>query len=200
MLRFSKALVPDGKVPSAGIRLTGISSPRPASILAVTRRTKSGALGRDDRRTVDWPLVAAAGTFTSKRRASVPSTAAKFLAHHRLALAAVGLADRLLDVVDRRLARQHAGDREEAGLQDGVGAPAEPDVAGDLRGVDDEEAEPLVDDLLLHRARQAVPDLVRPARAVEQEHAAGRGEPQHVLALEEAELVAGDEIRPRAIR
>ena len=35
--------VPDGKVPSAGIRLTGMSSPRPASIRAVTVRTKSGA-------------------------------------------------------------------------------------------------------------------------------------------------------------
>ena len=47
------------------------------------------------------------------------------LGDHGLALAAVGLADRFLDVPDRRLARQHAGDREEAGLQDGVGAPGE---------------------------------------------------------------------------
>ena len=32
---------------------------------------------------------------------------------------------------DRLLARQHAGDREEAGLQHGVGAPAQPDLLRD---------------------------------------------------------------------
>ncbi len=146
MLRFSYALVPEGKVPSAGMRLTGISSPRPASIRAVTRRTNSGASsGTIDGRSRS--LVAVAGTATSKSRASVPSTAAKLLATHRLALPAIGLADRFLDVPDGVLARQHAGNGEEAGLQDGVGAPGEADVAGDLRCVDDEEAEALVDDL-----------------------------------------------------
>ena len=45
MLRFSNAAVPDGQVPSTGIMLTGTSSPRPAIIFAVTRRTNSGARG-----------------------------------------------------------------------------------------------------------------------------------------------------------
>ena len=76
------------------------------------------------------------------------------------ALAAVGLLDHVLDARDGFLARQHAGDREEAGLQDGVDPAAEAGVARDLRGVDHEQAQLLVDDLLLHRARQTVPRLL----------------------------------------
>jgi hypothetical protein len=52
------------------------------------------------------------------------------------ALHAVGLLDRLLDLGDGLVARQHAGDREEAGLHDGVDAPAHPGVAGHAVGVD----------------------------------------------------------------
>ena len=51
--------------------------------------------------------------------------------------------------------------REEAGLHDGVDAAAHARLAGHLVGVDHEEPEPLLDDLLLHLARQVVPDLVR---------------------------------------
>ena len=59
-----------------GIKLTGISSPSPAIIVAVNFWTNSGALagtssGRSN------ALVTLVGTFTSKRLASVPSTAAK---------------------------------------------------------------------------------------------------------------------------
>ena len=42
-LRLSHRAVPVGKVPSTGMALTGSRSPSPASIVAVTRRTKSGA-------------------------------------------------------------------------------------------------------------------------------------------------------------
>ncbi len=93
------------------------------------------------------------------------------------------------------LARQHAGNGEEAGLQDRVGAGAEADVTGDLGGVDDEEAEALVDDLGLHRAGQAVPDVARTERAVKEKDGAGSGDAQDILPLQEAELMAGDEAR-----
>ena len=53
-------------------------------------------------------------------------------------------------------------------------------------GVDDEEAQLLVDDLLLHRARQLVPDLVGAVGAVEQERGPRRRQPQHVLPLQKA--------------
>src|ERR1700739_4154845 len=62
-LRFSNAEVPEGKVPSTGIRLTGISSPRASNILAVTLRTNSGApAGTTGARS--QRLLAAGGTFT----------------------------------------------------------------------------------------------------------------------------------------
>ena len=94
---------------------------------------------------------------------------------------------------DRRLARQHAGNREEAGLQHRVGARAKTDLAGDLGGIDDEEAQALFDDLGLHRTRQAIPHIVRSIGAVQKENAAWRGDAQHVLAREKPELVTGDE-------
>ena len=43
-----------------------------------------------------------------------------------------------------------------------------------LLGVDHVELQLLRDDLLLHLARQMIPDLVRPERSVQQEHRAGR--------------------------
>ena len=96
------------------------------------------------------------------------------------------------------VARQHAGDREEARLQDRIGARAETDVAGDLGRIDDEEAEALVDDLLLHRTRQLVPHVVGTIGAVEQEDAAMRGDTQHVLAARETRT--GDTRRNRLRR
>ena len=69
--------MPDGHVPSTGIRLTGICSPRPSNILAVTWRTNSGAVsgtmgGRSN------VLLASEGTRTSCNWESVASTALKF--------------------------------------------------------------------------------------------------------------------------
>ena len=56
-----------------------------------------------------------------------------------LALLAVGLFDRLLDVGDGLVPRQDAGDGEEAGLHDGVDAPAHAGALGDAVGIDDVE-------------------------------------------------------------
>ena len=78
MLRFSHCAVPVGQVPSTGNALTGSRSPLLASITAVTRFTKSGAMS-DTIGGSARVAVTAAGTFTSCRCASVWSTAAKFL-------------------------------------------------------------------------------------------------------------------------
>ena len=76
-LRFSNALVPDGKVPSTGIALTGIASPLPANIFAVTSRTKTGASsGTSGGNALPSAVV---GTGTCCIRASAPSTAALFI-------------------------------------------------------------------------------------------------------------------------
>ena len=60
-------------------------------------------------------------------------------------------------------------------------------------GVDGEEAELLLDDLLLHLARQVVPDLVGREWGVQQERRARRRVLEHVDLVDELELVAGDE-------
>ena len=73
------------------------------------------------------------------------------------AAAAVRLRDRRLDPFDRLLARHHAGEREEAGLEDDVDAPGEAGLARDPACVDDVEIDALGQDLLLNRAGEARP-------------------------------------------
>src|SRR5512138_3316289 len=75
MLRFSHCVVPVGKEPSAGMALTGTSSPSKTSIGAMTLRTKSGELAGTAARRVILD-VALAGTLTSNRFSMVASTAA----------------------------------------------------------------------------------------------------------------------------
>ena len=55
---------------------------------------------------------------------------------------------------------------------------AEPGLMGHGGGVDDEELEPLVEDLLLHRAGKVIPDLGRPVGTVEQKGGAGAASPR----------------------
>ena len=138
MLRFSKAVVPGGKLPSTGMALTGISSPRPAIILAVTLRTKSGASSGTSGGSSAPVSVCGHRDLVQMLQRRVDR--GEVLLDHRAALAAVGLLDGVLDRGDRLVARQHAGDGEEAGLQDGVDARAEAEVLRHLGRVDDEEA------------------------------------------------------------
>ena len=163
-LRFSNAAVPDGNVPSTGMALTGIWSPSPAKIRAVTVADEIRRIRRHQGRHVD-PAgdVRRNFDFAQPRQGSVDR--GEVLIDDRLPLARVCLADRLLDVADRLLARQNAGDGEEAGLQNGVGPRTQADLARDGGGVDDEQAQFLVDDRLLHRPRQSIPDSRRPDRA-----------------------------------
>ena len=88
---------------------------------------------------------------------------------------------------------EHPGDREEGGLQDRVRAPGEPGLAGDGVGVDREQPQPAVDDLLLHGSWQRVPHLVRLARHVEQQRRAVPGGGQDVHLVEHGEVVNADE-------
>ena len=114
---------------------------------------------------------------------------------HLDAAPAIGLGDRVLDPGDRLLARQHAGDREEAGLEHDVDPPGEADLARDPAGVDRVHVDPLGQDLLLDRPRQRSPDLVRRVSAVQQEGGARRRTTEHVDLFEQRELVAADEAR-----
>jgi len=108
---------------------------------------------------------------------------------------AVGLGDRLLDRRDRLITGHDPGDREEAGLQDGVHPPAQPGVAGHLAGVDGVEGDLLGQDLLLSLPRQRVPHLLGRVRGVEQHGRAGRRAFQHLMPPDHPRLMAADEAR-----
>ena len=116
----------------------------------------------------------------------------KIGAHQIGALGPVAYLDGVFDPPDRVLARQHAGNREEAGLQDGVDPLAEPHRARHLRGVDHEEAELLFQDLRLHRTGQVIPDGIRSMGRVQQEGPALGGQPRDVEPIEKACMMAGD--------
>ena len=52
---------------------------------------------------------------------------------------------------------KYAADGEEAGLEDGVHPRSKAEALRDAARVDHEEAQALLDDVLLHRSRQMVP-------------------------------------------
>ena len=110
------------------------------------------------------------------------------------ALAPVGVANRFADGFDRLLTRQHLRNGEEADLQDRIHAAAHAGIACDLIGIDHEQLRLLRDQLLLHDARQMVPDFLPTERAIEQERPTRHQCAQHVVALEEDPLVAGDKV------
>ncbi len=69
--------------------------------------------------------------------------------HHAFAAPAVGLLDRVLDSGDGFFARQHAADREEAGLHDRVDVIRHAQITRHLMRVNHIEAQPLVEDVSL---------------------------------------------------
>ena len=115
------------------------------------------------------------------------------LLDHLGAAAAVGLGDRRLDLGDRLLPGQHARDREEAGLQHGVGPAGQASLASDVAGIDRVNLDPFGENLLLDRAGQRIPDLIRWQLAVEQQRRTGRRQAEHVDPVQQAEVVAADE-------
>lgn len=115
--------------------------------------------------------------------------------HDLVALLAVALGDRLLDQLDRGVLGEHSGQGEEAHLHHGVDAAAEAGVPRQGARVDHRALELLVDDRLLYLPRQVSPELVLGVRAVQQERRAFACGGEDVVALEQLELVTGDEIR-----
>ena len=194
--RFSQRVVPSGHVPSTGKALTGSRSPWPASSAAVTRCTNSGA-SRGTTGGRARVASARAGRATSCSAASVASTAAQLRSTTVAPFARVGLGDGRLDARDGRLGRQHAREREERGLHDRVDAATEAELAGEAVRVDHEQPQPLLQYRLLHLAGQMVPDGLWGVGRIQQHGRPGGGDAEYVEALEEAELVARDEMACR---
>ncbi len=67
-------------------------------------------------------------------------------------------------------------------------------LIGHFVGVNDVELQVLFDQVFLHFRWQVVPNFIRPINAVEQENTIGTGIFEHVVLLEEAELMAGQEV------
>ncbi len=109
-------------------------------------------------------------------------------------LVAVAVLDRQLDHLVGLGLRQHAGDGEEGRLHDGIDAPAQPERARQIVGVDDVERRLLVDQGLLDLARQVVPNLVRRERAVEQKGSPRTQVVEHLETLDERKGMAGEEV------
>src|SRR5271165_2043477 len=105
----------------------------------------------------------------------------------------VTLLDRLADALNALLPRQHAADGEEAGLQDGVHPGAEAQTLCYAARVDDEEAQPLLDNVLLHRSRQLVPHGRCIVGRIEEYSRARPSGPQHIELSQKVELVDADE-------
>jgi hypothetical protein len=87
------------------------------------------------------------------------------------------------------LAREDLRQGEEARLHRGVDAAAHPGTSGHRGSVDREHLDFLVEDLRLYIARQGVPYLFGRQWSVQEESRAGHRLFQHVVALEEAEVV-----------
>ena len=160
-LRFSYCAVPVGNEPSFGNALTGSSSPSPAGDLAEHVAHKLRRVRRDRRqqRAGAVQLCGPPPTTSCRLRQRVVHGLQIHLDDF-IALFAVGFLDGIFDRVNRLVLRQHAGEREEADLHDGVDASAHAAFARDLGGVDDVELRLLREQRLLHRRRQRGPDFV----------------------------------------
>ena len=121
-----------GRCRRPGSALTGSRSPSPAIRRAVTRSHEvGGVVGDGERRSTVardpsrhlHPVQLGEGAVDGRE---VPLD-------DRPAAVAVGLLHRFLDLGDRLVRRQHAGELEEAGLHHGVDAVAHAHVLGDAR-------------------------------------------------------------------
>ena len=164
----------------------------PASMTAVTFCTKSGAALRYN----GWPHARGAHSRRNLNLVEVGQGLVYQFAvppHHLRPALAVRLFDGLLDVRHCLLAGQDARDAEKARLHDSVDAPAHAGLLCERIGVDGEEPDLLLDNLLLHLPWQVIPDLVGGVGRIQQENRSLSGVLKHVDLVEEVELVAGHE-------
>ncbi len=156
-------------------------------------------LRRPDRSRFEQPIVGGDGGHLGRNLhldhfAECPVDRRMVLLDDQPASSAVGLRDRLLHRRDRLVVWHHVRQCEVAGLHHGVDAPGHTDLGGHAGGIDREDAQLPVDDLALDGLGEVSPDLVGRERCVEQEDPAVASVLEHVESIEQAELVAGDEV------
>ena len=112
-----------------------------------------------------------------------------------LAFLQVGLRGRVLHVADGLFLRQHAGQREEGRLQDGVRALAHANLLGQIDGVDQVQLDVVGSDVALGLGVQMMLELLERPLAVDQEGATGLDVLHHAEALRDVgRIVACHEI------
>src|SRR5215475_17146 len=118
----------------------------------------------------------------------------EIFANNTFAALAVRLLDSMFDRGDGVFAREHAADSKKAGLHDGVDALAHTGLPRHLITIDNVELQLLINDLPLYGTREVVPNLIRSISAVQEEGCARFGGLEHIDALKEGELMAGNEV------
>ncbi len=114
--------------------------------------------------------------------------------HDLFALLTVGLADGLLNLLDRFLAGQHTRYGKETNLHHRVDPAAHASLFGHLVGIDHIEPDLLLDHLILQPLGQMAPGFFRAVGTVEQKDCPWFGCFQQLKLLDELPLMAGDEI------
>ena len=114
--------------------------------------------------------------------------------HDVLALLAVGLEDGVLHLLHGLLERNDVRDLEECRLHDRVGARAQAELGGDLRGVDDVEVDLVLREEDLHVVGQRSARGGCVVHRVEQERTAGLQALQHVVLVHVRGHVARHEV------
>ena len=116
------------------------------------------------------------------------------LVHHVLTLAAIGLHDELLHLLDGQVNGDNLGDAEEGTLQDGVGAVAQTNLLSDLGGVDVVNLDVVVGEVLLHVVGQVLGQLVAVPNGVQQEGTTLLQTAGHVIHVQISLNVASHEV------
>ena len=111
-----------------------------------------------------------------------------------IALLAVSLFNRVLNLGDCFVFRQDVGDGKETCLHNGINAHAHTGLAGNFYGINGVELEFLVDDFFLDFNRKMIPNFICAVRSVEQESCTRFGNLQNVYFRHEGKLVAGNKI------
>ena len=95
---------------------------------------------------------------------------------------------------DGFVARQQIGERKETRLHHSVDSTTQPRLLRNLIGIDREYSQLFVQDLLLQFHRQTMPDVGRKVGAVQQECCVFGRCSQHIEAMQELKLMAGNEV------
>ena len=195
--RFSKRAVPVGKVPSSGSAETGSRSPLPSSSSAVTRSHEVGRVGRHDRPAAASSRSAGAGHLHRAQRLERALDRGEVALHHGRPALRVAPSRSSARIAASACSR---GSTPESAKKQGCitvlmrPGHAAPRARRGRPSITQSSSRLLERSSPAPRAGAASQARLGGVRAVEQEARARRRALEHVEPLEQAELVARDEL------